>query len=202
MRRRIQRYRSVFETLGQPARGSFVRAVPLKYQDFPLSGVGSIITGGRYNAKGAFEILYFANDGDTMLREVRIVQYDTDGTAITVLTAPYILLSLTYSVSHAVDLTDRTIQERLKITDADLDCAWELAVLNGQAPITQDLGYAAREAGIEAIVVPSSRHPGHSNICVISDQLLETSFVRIHNADGIPTGVVTELHGMKTTRTP
>jgi RES domain-containing protein len=200
MPKRIERFRRVFATLGHSARGSFVRGVPLKHADSPLSGVGSIDKGGRYNAKGAFEVLYFANHADTMLRETRIVRNDSDGNPITVPTRPYVLISLHYEFSHAIDLNDSHVQAQLGITTADLHCLWEVAVLNGVTPITQELGSAARAAGIEAIVVPSAQHPGYSNIDVIKDQLLDTSFVRIHDPEGFPPGTPIEIRGSRKKR--
>ena len=73
MTRRIDRLRAVFETLGQPARGSSFRAVPLRYQSAPLGGVGSRLVGGRYNPKGAFEALYTAETAEGALRELAVV---------------------------------------------------------------------------------------------------------------------------------
>jgi hypothetical protein len=104
MRRRIERYRAIFETLGQPARGSIFRGVLLKHQRSPLSAIGSINKGGRY-------------DGDTVLRETRIAKCDGGGAPITVPTRAYVLISLHYDVSHLVDLTDADVQEALKLDD-------------------------------------------------------------------------------------
>jgi len=165
-----------------------------------LSGLGSIRTGGRFNPKGAFEILYFANHADTMLREVRIVQYDVGGNAISVPSRPYIAISLQYEFALTIDLNDPAIQAALKIDHQDLTSAWELDLLNGTTPVTQDLGIAARDTGIEALIVPSARHAGFSNVAVIRDQLLESSFIRIHRPEGFPPGTETEIRGFKKAR--
>jgi RES domain-containing protein len=201
MRRRIERYRAIFETLGQPARGSIFRGVPLKHQRSPLSAIGSINKGGRYNEKGAFEMLYFANDGDTVLRETRIVKYDAGGGPITVPTRAYVLISLHYDVSYLVDLTDADVQEALKLDDNVLRGEWEVDILNGKKPLTQDIGHAARAAGIEAIIVPSARNPGYKNTNFIVDQLLETSSIRIHDTDGFEHDAVVNIRGTKKKRT-
>lgn len=37
--------------------GTAFRAVNLRYVGTPLSAIGSLLTGGRYNPKGAFEAL-------------------------------------------------------------------------------------------------------------------------------------------------
>ena len=197
--RRERRFREVFETLGQPARGSFLRAIRLKYRNEPLSAAGSIKTGGRYNPKGAFEVLYMAHQGDTVLREIRLVQDDASGAIVTIPTPPYILMTVHYEVSFAVDLCDSDVQTRLGITPDFLVQHWEIDDLKGKVPITHDLGRAARAAGIEALIVPSARHPGYQNIAIIKDQLLTTSFVRIHQPDGFDPGVETETRGTKAT---
>ena len=51
--------------------GTAFRAVNLRYVETPLSAVGSILTGGRYNPKGAFEVLYLAENATTTLLEVQ-----------------------------------------------------------------------------------------------------------------------------------
>jgi len=118
--RRQERFRRILETLGQPARGFLIRAVPLKHRDSPLCAIGSLQNGGRYNPKGEFEILYFARDADTALREVGLVKTDAGGRTITVPTAPFIVLGVEYEVSFAVDFTDCVVLSALGLTSADL----------------------------------------------------------------------------------
>ncbi len=48
-----------------PVRGTFFRSIDLHYMGSPLSAIGSILDGGRYNHIGDFEVLYLANTQHT-----------------------------------------------------------------------------------------------------------------------------------------
>jgi hypothetical protein len=65
-----------------------------------------------------------------------------------------------------------------------------------------NLGAAARDAGIEALIVPSARHPGYANVAVIRDRLMIGSAIRIHEPSAFPAATETEIHGVLATRTP
>jgi len=198
--RRVDRFRAVFKTLGQPARGSSFRAVPLKFQSSPISAIGSRIADGRYNARATFEALYTAESADTALRELNVVVQVPGGSWITVPAAPHILFTIDYDLSHVVDLTDRDVLTQLKIEPADLLSNWKLDVLGGRVPLTHEIGTAACLAGVEALRVPSARHNASTNIVVIYDQMLTTSRVAIHDPQGFAAGTPTELVGEKTSR--
>jgi RES domain-containing protein len=53
--------------------GPFFRGIPLRYVATPLSALGSKISGGRYNAIGAFEVFYLAPTPAVALSEVTAV---------------------------------------------------------------------------------------------------------------------------------
>jgi len=198
--RRVDRFRAVFKTLGQPARGSSFRAVLLTFQSSPISAIGSRIAGGRYNAKAIFEALYTAESADTALRELNVVVQVPDGSWITVPAAPHILFTVDYDLSNVVDLTEPDVLTQLKIEPADLLSNWKLDVLSGRVPLTHEIGIAARLAGVEALRVPSAQNKTSKNIVVIYDQMLTTSRVRIHDPQGFATGTATEVAGEKTSR--
>jgi len=54
----------------------FFRAIALQYIETPLSAMGSLRRGGRYNAKDDFEVLYLADRPDNSLREVGMLLDD------------------------------------------------------------------------------------------------------------------------------
>jgi hypothetical protein len=93
------------------------------------------------------------------------------------------------------------VQEALKLDDNVLKGEWEVDILNGKKPLTQDIGHAARAAGIEAIIVPSARNPGCKNTNFIVDQLLQTSSICIHDAEGFDHDAVVDIRGTKKKRT-
>lgn len=63
---------------------------------------------------------------------------------------------------------------------------WRLIVAQGNVPITQTLGAVAREADIEALLVPSAKYAGSTNVAIIRDRLREGSNFSIHKPDGFP----------------
>lgn len=192
--------RRVFATLGQPARGSFFRLVKLKYQHPPLSAIGSKDIGGRYNAAKEFEILYAADGAPTALHETNIVVRAPDGSQVTVVSAPYILFSVSYQLQAVVDLTVPQTQRDLGIALDELLVDWRPLVKRGETPLTHRIGRAARGAGAEALIVPSAKSPGTANIAIIIDQLLIGSSYEIAHPEGFRAGTPTQVHGIKLRR--
>jgi hypothetical protein len=96
-----------FKALGGISdRGSFVRAVALQFQDAPLSAIGSIRRGGRYNPRGDFEALYLGRHPDTVVREIKMVTLDDAGNEIGIAKPPQALVTVRYLLRHIIDLTD------------------------------------------------------------------------------------------------
>lgn len=200
MTKREAHFQRVFATLGQPARGSFFRLVKLKYQHTPLSAIGSKDIGGRYNPAKEFEILYAADGAPTALHETNIVVRAPDGRQVTVVTAPYILFTVAYTLQVVVDLTDPQTQLNLGVTPEELKGDWRLIVSSKKTPITHRIGRAARAAGVEALIVPSAKNSGTTNIAIIIDQLLVDSSYEIAQPDGFRAGTPTRENGTKTKR--
>ncbi len=151
-------------------------------------------------SQGAFEILYFSEHADTMLREVRTVQYDVDGNAISAPSQPYVAISLQYELTLTVDLSDPGIQAHSRSTTATSRQRGNYSTCSTASRQSPKTSARRRDAGIEALIVPSARHAGLSNIDVIRDQLLESSYIRIHQPTGFPPGTATEIRGFKKTR--
>lgn len=194
--RRQEHFESVFRTLGQAHRGSFVRAVPLEFQDTPLSAFGSR-GGGRYNAAGSFEVLYLGENADTVARETRLIVLDAAGNDVAKPQPPTIIMTVEYDLQRAADLTDRKVLDLFGIRPAALLTKWLQIVRRGRVPVTHWLGAAALVAGVEALIVPSKRYPGRANVAVIEENLLRGSFVAIHDPRGFRPSITTRIDGMK-----
>jgi RES domain-containing protein len=195
MTSRQRHFEAIFRTLGSSDRGSFYRSIPLRFQATPLSAIGSIDTGGRYNPLGAFEVLYIGENPDTVTREVRMMVPDSSGRIVSVQKAPRIQMTINWGFQRIADLTDSAIRKRLRVTLKDLLAEWTDLVDAGIIPVTHVLGTAARDASIEALIVPSARHKGHKNMAVIYDCLLKGSFVEIHDPSGFAAGTTTRIDG-------
>lgn len=71
----IERFSQRLQQLPSRAlEGIAFRATQSRFLETPLSAVGSILTGGRYNPKGLFEVLYLAENPDTTLHEVGLAR--------------------------------------------------------------------------------------------------------------------------------
>jgi RES domain-containing protein len=185
--------RSFREIPGDELRGFFFRGIPLKYVATPLSALGSKISGGRYNAAGTFEVYYLAPNPEVALRETRAIDADSAPKRI----APLTLFSIDVELQSVVDLTKEETLRALDVKAAQLVVEWRVAVLNGQTPITHDIGAAARLANVEALIYPSARAPGAANLAVILGRLRRGSRLRINPPDGFEPGVATEVIGTR-----
>jgi RES domain-containing protein len=164
---------------GAPLRGFFFRVVPLAYIATPLSALGSL-GGGRYNAAATFQIYYVTEKPDVTLYETRIIDAALPPHPV----RPTILFTVEANLQHVVDLTDAATCAALGVTTAELLVNWKEELLAGNVPITQDVGAGAREADIEALIVPSARVDGAKNLAIIVDRLRAGSSLKIDPKDG------------------
>jgi RES domain-containing protein len=67
-----------------------------------------------------------------------------------------------------------------------LDEDWEAIQASGKESWTQAIGRGCREAGFEAIVVPSARHRSGKNIVVFPDRLAAGSALRLLAPGDLP----------------
>jgi RES domain-containing protein len=85
----------------QPCEATTYRTVQDKYRQTPLSAVGSIRVGGRYNPKGVFEALYLAESPEIGLGEVGFSR-SSDGKFAAQPLAPYLILSTIFKLLAAL----------------------------------------------------------------------------------------------------
>ncbi|HIK12900.1 MAG TPA: RES family NAD+ phosphorylase [Oscillatoriaceae cyanobacterium M33_DOE_052] len=168
----------------QSAQGVVFRYVHIKYQNSPLSAIGSLKAGGRYNIAGLFAALYTSDTPITALRELRVL-VETAAGLIASKAPPYLLLSIEYSLGTIIDLTQSDQQNLLGTNMQELTGTWLPLVLKGQAPPTQTLGEAIYNAqNIEAIKVPSAHDPNAYNLVILPDRLSAQSIVKIYDPSG------------------
>ncbi|MBI3077716.1 MAG: RES family NAD+ phosphorylase [Deltaproteobacteria bacterium] len=137
--------------------------MPQYLRDRASSTEGSKLYGGRYNTKGAFGALYCGERPGVCSAELRKA---TAGRTL----APFVLASLRVKLQRVLDLTDRTVLRRLGVRSKDL--------VSPDWTLTQDLGRLAREAGFEALLVPSAAAPGR-NLVIFPDHLDPASSVQL-----------------------
>lgn len=147
----------------RPLRGQFYRIVPRHLRDHALSAEGSELYGGRYNPKGAFGALYCGESPAVCSAEVR------KATAGRVL-GPFVLASVRVELHRVLDLTDHALLGQLGLRSENL--------VTPDWSQTQELGRLAREAGFEALLVPSVAAPG-TNLVIFLDHLDPGSSVHL-----------------------
>lgn len=145
-----------------------------------LSGNGSSRASGRFHAQGAFRIVY---TGCTLQQAEWEHAHTTRNSGLSREdTLPITTLSADVSFSRILDLTDRKVRRRLKVTKPDLSQnTWSASP--GET-LTQVIGRLAHQHGFEAILAPSSGPSDNLNI--LPQNLLSGSFIRIINEDKLP----------------
>lgn len=167
-----------------PFTGTFYRLIHAKYAETALSSVGSLRYGGRYNPSRAFEVLYLADSPVTGLQEVNVL-FRTDSGLLPVRGAPRIVLSVDCRLSGVFDLREERVQQALGTNPQELTGMWVTSTPEAPAP-TQRLGLSLYEHGeVEAVLAPSARGPGATNLAVFPDRLKETSLLRVYDEEGV-----------------
>jgi RES domain-containing protein len=160
-----------------PLSGTAFRAVNLRYVDSPLSAIGSIRTGGRYNAKGVFEALYLAENPTTTLLEVEF-SASSNGKFIAKPKEPYVVFSIHFELKQLIDLAASASLETLGSTRTDLTQSWRLKQLRGEPILTQSIGMKVLELGHEGFKYPSATD-NSTNLAVFPKNLKPGSFLEI-----------------------
>ena len=157
--------------------GTAFRAVNLRYVETPLSAVGSILTGGRYNPKGAFEVLYLAENATTTLLEVQFAA-SSGGHFQAEPKDPYVVFSIAFELQQLVDLHNLKSLADLGLSPEDLQQPWRLKQARGEPVFTQEIGRALLELGYEGFKYPSATD-GTANLAVFPDNLKAGSCLEI-----------------------
>lgn len=165
--------------------GTTFRLVHIKYWQEPMSSIGSLRVGGRYNIKDSFTALYTANTPITALRELRFL-IETPVGLIPSKGDPYVLLSIDYQLRGILDLTNFTTQQALGTNLQELTGVWLPQQLQNQDIPTQLLGWTAYSSQkIEALKVPCTLDSQAYNLVIFSDKLSGSgSFLQIYDNSG------------------
>ncbi len=141
------------------------------WKDDFANGVGSLLRGGRYNFKGAFRCLYLALDEETALAELK---HGWRAAGIDDYTLRcHVFVGIGVRLSRVLDLTNDATLNALGLKNADLMADWRADQRAGRESLTQALGREARDAGFEALLVPSARLAGGRNLVLFVDRLAE-----------------------------
>lgn len=127
--------------------GTAYRAHDPRWSWSPVSGEGARIHGGRFNPQGV-PALYLALDFNTAVIGAN------QGFPFRSM-SPITLVSYAVDCDDVADLTNTKVLRRLRVTAADLACAWKL-LSEGKKPVPSWLLVERlRSSGASGVIVPS-----------------------------------------------
>jgi RES domain-containing protein len=164
------------------------RVIADKWRDSPLSAVGALQRGGRYNAPHTFPVLYSANSQLTALLEAEALFTTADGKLQGVPRDPDLILTIKCSLERVLDLTGPTLYDALGTSRAELVSStpsrFILNARNEETP-TQQLGSACSHfGGISALKVPSAAHSDGFCLDILIDSLIVGEHISIRDESG------------------
>lgn len=174
-------------TFAQPWAGSFYRATTVDYANRYdlLAGVGSRKTGARWNARGSFNAIYGCLEPETAMAEA-LANFRDYGIPVTD-AMPLVFVAVTLKLQSVLDFTSEDAQETLGVSARRMRTTpWRAFQGRGEEAVTQALGRMAWEEHLEAILVPSARASGETNIVVFPTRRRRGSSWKIKGARQLP----------------
>ena len=172
----------------EPFSGFVYRVIAERHRESPLSSIGSVRSGGRYNAPNTFPVLYCADSQMTALLEVEALFTTADGQLKGAARDPDLVLSLQCKLTRVLDLTDEHFCHELGTTrDELISLSPSRFILNarGEETPTQKLGAACSFSGsISALKGPSAANQTGFCLDVLPDSLLVGEHVAILDDSG------------------
>jgi RES domain-containing protein len=156
--------------------GYSYRVIEDRWRNDPLSAIGALQTGGRYNAPGTFSLLYTANSRITAFKETQALFDTEDGQLRDVPRNPELILTLEITLLCVLDLTDPDLCAELGTSGEELvSTVPSRFILNAQrkTTLTQDLGAACYlSQRISPLKVPSAAHSDGFCLDIFPDRLI------------------------------
>jgi RES domain-containing protein len=150
-----------------------------------LTGEGSRRFGGRWNPIGIAAVYASLTPEIAMAEALANNRYFR----IPIEDAmPRTFVAIEASIETAIDFRSGPVRQRIQVAlNRILAVDWRKEVRAGREPITQLIGKAASEVGVEAMIVPSAANPQGHNLLVFPPNLRPGSTVRVLNSDRLST---------------
>jgi RES domain-containing protein len=145
-----------------------------------LTGEGSRKYGGRWNPPSSFATVYAALSDETALAEAKAnhVYYGLDPDDA----LPRMIVAADVRFAQVLDLTAGLVRKALGVSATRMRADdWRSLNRHGVESLTQAIGRAAYESGLEGLTVPAC--DGGKNSVWFPGNLRATSSVAIRNAD-------------------
>ncbi len=151
-----------------------------------LDAIGSRLSGGRFNLKGSFEVLYLACDALTAELEAGTILFGSGVPQRGRHAEPTVHVGVVGTIHGILDLTDEEIIKALGTSETELKAPWRMIQAQGAEAPTQFLGRLAWETRrIEALRYWSS--PSTQNgqcVAIFPDRLAAPSEVTVIDDSG------------------
>ena len=184
----VERFRQIVELVPRAITVNevIVRSAGTRYanEDDFLSGRGAARHGGRWSRPG-LRAVYASLDIITATYEAYQNFLDFGFSLSTI--RPRVTAGALAKLGRVLDLTDSPIRRKIGFTLTELlDEDWEAIQARGKESWTQAIGRGSRQAGFEAILVPSARHRGGRNIVIFPDRLAAGSSLELLAPGDLP----------------
>lgn len=148
-----------------------------------LTGEGSRRNGGRWNPMG-IAVVYASLTPETALAE-SLAHNRYYGIPLQD-SMPRTFVAIAVNLQAILDLRAGTVRRRLQVSvDRILAVDWRKEVGAGREPITQAIGRAASEVGLEGLIVPSAADSKGHNLLVFPGNLQSGSQIRVLHAGSL-----------------
>lgn len=170
-----------------PWSGDVLRAAPPRWvsQPYRHTGVGALLTGGRFNPPKLIPALYFSTSVETLQAEAE-AWAQRYGWKVGDLKAQT-RYSARLEFQALLDLTAPPVLASLGLKPADLTgCDWKAEQDAGREGLTQAVGRAAFELMAEGLVVPSARRAGGVNVVLFPGHRRDGSQIVVRDEADLP----------------
>lgn len=151
-----------------------------------VTGEGSRKHGGRWNPPGVAAV-YASFTPETAMEEA-LAHFRYYGIPFHA-AMPRMFVALRAKLAKVLDLTEGEVRQRVRISEARLiGCNWRVEMKGGKEALTQLLGRAAVEAGLEALVVRSAADEEGRNIVIFPENLGKSSELSVLDPDKLSPG--------------
>lgn len=145
-----------------------------------FAGTGALHCSGRWMLKGARLAAYTSKEPETALAESlaagRYYGFPLEQST------PMVLVSALVRMGRVLNLCNGKTRQRLGLSKEKLlGCDWRAENLDGKEALTQALGWAFAEAGIEGLLVPSVTSQAGTNLIVFPENLDNTNSLKVIN---------------------
>lgn len=168
-------------------RGTLYRACDPTYANTRdlLTGEGSRTVGGRWNGAGTFAMVYLAQSIEGSIAETLGLPgvFGFDPAA----RLPLTLVAVEARLDVVLDFTDARVRHALAVTLTTMNtCDWRSENAARREAITQAMGRAAFELGVQGIIATSAAKRTFKNLNVFPAHLGGRGHMKILRSDQLP----------------